>query len=1269
MAAKTAVGKGVALSQPAAGTIKMGAPDTSTVGIAPSKKSKKSNDAIDRKESSPASEIVSIADFNRTFGAAGQGRAERTPYGLYYGALDSVHSITTEDVSYVISKALENDSAGEWGTIKTTVEADVADADDLVTDLATFLNSLERAELALDFGRSADEDTQNAAEEYLDSKLSSVEVQAGERKFTAKDVLGSLYEDDSNVDCLRKMLSSLRETLTLENESAYKAFIDYASQSKRRVDLNPATLQQEFWDLMRPLGAEEGGVTALAAIGGEHLVACVEILSHILSLSSGIPRVKADTVSSKISLNTSDPGAIFNGTSAWARLEKTRKADGLPFRKTLAAAGSQSVLPALYMVQLDGDDRPIIPVELEDSSKGTKYRSGINALIRDPLLSGEISFAKLSSFVQAFEDSRQNIDTYLELMLGRCDPNNSLTPFGILKIIIKNFVDGLRLAAAEESQRYQLLLIKSGLKNPAVKQGNPEPDQYILRIAGRIKYHRLKNATSTTSGEEVASGPKLMTSKVSEGSESLKDDATPTTTQVEDKSGNNVVRTIRRFASASASSEDLAREIIEEIAVRSDDGPANRESILAAINEEQIQKKAYVMLKNLPDEYITDDFCKSVKKVTGATFTFGLLAEDYRRLYEETLSNIDELQKELESAVPYKGVDTVESYFEECQSMTDGTVMSTIVSAYDEIVNAALARIPSDEKIVDSDGFTKFAGFDEFGLLSLIVECYIFLAHTMSMSAIVDNLYSPTGIRITSMTPTQITRYADDLNSIISDAEDSALFGSSAPSSASTYAWDAAKTCLDRQSRYQNILAFLSAYSSMLADSKDALIASINDLLAGDDRQAALNTPRGRKTLSNLTTQQIVYRRSLLDKYRPDVDYGYLPSRVRYSKFETEALDSLLMSSRFSSRTSENIRLMFIGIPDGVVNNNKRYIDENIGEVNRTGMLEVIIHRNDHELDDLIFKEKVYLFDPQLYLTPGAFDDFTTTRKGGANDALLSIAKLAKFTMYDRDTKEVLQYSSLSSHPRYSQLTASQVEQIAKNTVISYLIETYIYKLTGAIFDETLTLRIDDSTSEAGRAALSTTAGLGLPDLILPAADKIASIFGSDGEVNFLKSDNTLSTGDKELIAALTSSYLMRNDTLVNRVLLPSKFDRAVAVAIDLDDFEVDTAESIKRNGAAASLMLQSLIKQGLLIQDGETAKITPRDPLTGGFSIGSVSCQFSPHTASNESGTLLRVTKEALSLKSTSSNLTKLSSTLSVKNNSSSSRSTKKATNITLKV
>lgn len=1264
MAVKSAIGKGITLSQPSVGTMRNFAPDTSTVGLSPSKKSKKSNGAIERKESSPASEIISIIDFNRAFDAAGQNRVERTPYGLYYAALDSVHSITTEDVSYVISKALENDSSGEWETLRSSVETNTSDADDLVSDLAAFLNSIERAEAALDFGRSVDEDLQSLAEEYLDSKLKSVETPASERKFEAKDILGSLYEDDSNIDSLRKMLSSLRETLTLENESSYKDFLDYASQSKRRIDLNPDTSTSEtmLWYRTQSLSDDVA----------KRMVACAEILSQIFSISSGIPRVQSDTVSGKISLNVSDPGAIFNGTSAWARLGKTTKADALPFRKTLAAAGPPSILPALYMLQVDGGDAPIIPVELEDSSKGAKYKSGSNALIRDPLLNGELSFSKLSSFVRAFEESRQNIDTYLELILGRCDPNNQLTPFEILKIIIKNFADGLKLAAAGGSSRYQLLLLNSARKVIQTATFNGLTvnaygiDHSALRIAGRVKHYQLKNTTSSTgNNEEAVSSTKLSTTKVSSGSESLKDDATVTTTQVEDKSGNQAERTIRRSASASPSAEELADIIIQKLATVSNDGPGNADSINAALEEERQLKSVYAFLKQFPDEILTSDIFSQVFEIYGATaFETGKTQQYYINKFAETVSNIKELEDSLrQGTVEYTPIDTIKTYFEECQTATDGTLMSTIVSAYNDVVNAALDRIPSGERIVGSDGFTRFLGLDEFGLMSLIIECYVVLASQLSMSSTVDNYGSPTGMNISSITGTMISQYADNLNSIISDAEDSALLNSTAPSKVSTPAWNAMKICLDRQSRYQNILAFLSAYSSILSDSKDTLLTSINDLLTGDNRQAALNTPTGREMLSSLTTQQIVYRRSLLDKYRPDASYGYLPARTRYSKFETEALNSLLTSPQFSSRSSENIRTIFVGVPVGVVNNTKRYVDENIGNVRRTGMLEIIMHRKDHELDDLIFKEKVYLCDPQLYLSPGAFDDFATTRKGGERDVILSIAKRAKFTLYDRDTKEVLQYANMAGHARYSQLSSSQIEQIAKNTVVSYLMETYIYKLTGAIFDEALTLRIDDSTSEAGRAALNTIAGLGLPDLVLPTAEQLNAIFGGDGEVNFTRSSDQLSTGDKELIAALTSSYLMRNDTLVNRVLLPSKFDRVLAVALDPDDFEVDKIESINKNGETASRMLQSLVKQGLIIDNGNSLRVSSRDPLAGGFSIGSISCQFSPHTSSNEDGTLLRITKEFSAARSAlspgSMNVSKASK---AKNNSSSSRAVRKS-------
>jgi hypothetical protein len=326
-------------------------------------------------------------------------------------------------------------------------------------------------------------------------------------------------------------------------------------------------------------------------------------------------------------------------------------------------------------------------------------------------------------------------------------------------------------------------------------------------------------------------------------------------------------------------------------------------------------------------------------------------------------------------------------------------------------------------------------------------------------------------------------------------------------------------------------------------------------------------------------------------------------------------------------------------------------------------MLEVVVGRKDHELDDLLFKEKIFLFDPQLFVSPDCFSDFSSQKRSSDPDAALSIAKRIKFLLCDRDSSSLLSYNDLKSNPRYSSLSSKQFDEIVKNTTLSYLMETYTFKLCGMLADEIISLEIDDSTSQAGIAALVSLAGLNLPDLVLPTAAQINASFGSDGEVDISKFVDGMTTGDKELLAGLTSSFLMRNDTLTDRVLLRSKFDRVMSVVIDPDDFEIDRAESVKQNGAAARAMLQSLAKQGMIIQSGSSMKLRPRDPLSGGFSIGSVYCQFMPHTVSSEPGTLLRMSKQSLGARLSRSNSVGLTSK-KMTSKATTKKSTKSITN-----
>ena len=120
----------------------------------------------------------------------------------------------------------------------------------------------------------------------------------------------------------------------------------------------------------------------------------------------------------------------------------------------------------------------------------------------------------------------------------------------------------------------------------------------------------------------------------------------------------------------------------------------------------------------------------------------------------------------------------------------------------------------------------------------------------------------------------------------------------------------------------------------------------------------------------------------------------------------------------------------------------------------------------------------------------------------------------------------------------------------------------------------------------------------------------------------------------------------------IDRLIVASAFDRIFAVCVDPDDFEIDQQQSIKENGALAKTMIASLTKQGLIFQKSGSTYFRPRDPLAGGFSIGSVSSQFVPHTIGKESGALLQDAKDAFN---TDTSSLKLATTKT--NNSSSTK------------
>ena len=1200
MPAKTAIGKSSKVTTPAIGTLKRTSPAIPGLISTRSKLVNSRSESTNRTESSLPTEIVALIDFNRVYGDA----SHLTRYGEYFAALNSIHSITTEDVKYVVDKSIENDSAGLWGSLKDGVDKSVADADDFVEDLANLLDKVERAEISLDVNRSNDADLQAAAIEYLQPKLKKYEQPAENRSYQTRDfyALASMWGGEQS---LQSLLTDIRYSITRENHPEYKTQIIDTLSQKKSNDLNKSDLS-EHWEILG----------RVATTPSERLVAFATSLSQVISLSVGVERLRSDSLSSRIAFDPNNLSAIFEGT---------KRGDAIPFVGKLSSKIGPSVV-SLSLLQFNSrNGKTVVPTALHDPSH-EKFTSGPTTMVRDALLQGDYEFSDFSDYCTQFENNRSDIERYTELLIGQCDTSNSLTPIEVMRTAVKHFVKALGIAESDDRAQYELMVLKKAVGRPTLKQ-------QILRSAGRTKYYQLiSNISSSPNGDESSYNTSLSTSKTSKG-EALEDDAEATTTQIEDKSPKTPTRIVERLASMSPTSTDMAESMYDILLNTAIDGPPSKQEINAKIKKlnEDLKKYNIDLIAviaaaglSLAGGVVAGVFTFGAGAVAGAAaYEASLVAISYfQSKIEQTKARIESWTSKLTNAPKYDKKDTISKYLHDISMTPDGTVISSLVNAYNEILNSAVSKLPEGRTMTLADGTTRFGNFDEFGLMSLLVEMFVLMSSSIDASISKD---SRGNMLIIGLDGGTIRSMKLDLSSLIPESEELTIDSISCDDAPDVKA--AMSSLYDDIKKYQNRQAFLSAYSSVLKRSKDDLVAGVKDLLGSPGRRNRLDNEPGRKLMSTISSQQVIYRRYLLDKYRPDPGAGYLPSCVVYSENDDIALKKLIASARFSSRKSENTRIAFVAVPIGTISDSIPYVNEDLGDVNYSGFLELSVRKKDEELDDLIFKDLTYLFDQSLYAIPGSLLPLKTTKRQVNADAALELAKQCRYRLYSKSGFEDLSYQQLRNHPRYAKLNSQKKDEIAKNAITSYLLELYTFKVTGAVFDESISLDLDDSVSAAGQSALISTSRIQIADLKLPNESQINGLF-SNGEMDFSFNDGILTSGDKELISSLTDSYLMKSETPIDRLTATPAFDRIFAVAFDPDDFAIDKSQTVKSYGSIGSAMIKSLQQANLLVEEGGVMRVIPREPQSGGFSIASFTCQFVPHTLNSNGDSILKLLK-----------------------------------------
>lgn len=997
----------------------------------------------------------------------------------YLKIIESLELLKIRDVTHIVSRALEEDPAGSWSSLKSSTENDLVVAKKFVEDLNTFLASLETLINALDI-KSLKKNFEEKFRDFLTGKLDSSLTSPEARSTLISDIISFPIDNLSSSEIILLLFRELRTRSTIFNGGYGKAAFELASLIGQTRPYDPNLPGNYPWEVISRI-AQSNDLS--------ELLLCVHALSNVLNLSAGLSRAKSVQSETGLSVSTiADADKIFDGV----KITSVRKINDTTTQvisdNSLYDKKIEQLTHALKIARYDKlDGTKVIPGSL---SSGENYSSGEQALVRDPIAVGNLTFDELGLYNEQLESSISQLQKVTESLVGFLDIQNGLTPSAVFKRILEGFIDALALADQNSINKYQLISLQAAASDePTAKDRNgneiskDEFRQYILRCLGSIEYNRIKSNIPTGTGSESFSTT-TTTTKTSENSEVIKDDATVKTVQ------STVRSTAYNGESGSISTRSIAR---------------------AASDNSGVDEKA-------------DNFTKVAISKRGNVRSIG----GYNKETPALVSSYDYPDQ--------FGVDVADhpySYYRESWE-AENTIFSLMVDIYEDLVEKCKSSIPDGYTITGADGYTVYGKMDEYSIMSLIVKSF------SSICAAIFPINLGLLVEKTSEGGYWHAKFKFNfggsvLSSAISNIR-SIISSNASDSPVNSVSLDFNETRKYVET-YQNVYAFLDSYSKNLKDCRKLVITNFaeiaNDLSFSSDESRLI-------ALSEITPHGIAVRRALLRKWEPIKDAGYLPRVFT----EVSPVMSYLRDLRASSipnciaaeayNSLQNMRVLHIGIPKMTVTGQA---------TDRSDFIKITVNKIDyryHEPDT--FKEKEYVFDPALFMgSLGVRADDSST----------------EYYIFDRNGSSG-PYSYVDALSRYRQLNPDINEEILKQLLLnaynSSIIEKYHYYTSGMILDESTSIGGDASVSATGLNAMRALADLKLTDVVLPPGVLISNAF-SDGYIDFGETISGLSTAKKEILSNLSSSYLVRNSKLLDRIARSFDHDRVFLIPIDPDTF------------------------------------------------------------------------------------------------------------------
>jgi hypothetical protein len=310
-------------------------------------------------------------------------------------------------------------------------------------------------------------------------------------------------------------------------------------------------------------------------------------------------------------------------------------------------------------------------------------------------------------------------------------------------------------------------------------------------------------------------------------------------------------------------------------------------------------------------------------------------------------------------------------------------------------------------------------------------------------------------------------------------------------------------------------------------------------------------------------------------------------------KDEYFSLISLLSGEFYTNMLAKlRLKLFAIGIPAGFSEKlidriNKSNINNSNYKSFENDVISINVYKKNVENDDIVYYPQKFYFDLSLY--PKEINNLNINPKMSF-ERLLNKFSLYDFSILGKNFENIIDLSNINQSDKYSFLTKEEKKSMFENHIVSNLLQTYIYLLTGISFSEEVfpTIPYDEFN-------LATTTTNQNTELLLRAYFKAIMNFDYPSQNNMLSALTDPAIPDSvkdDMQLLLYGTNMLRPNLILSKVLETKKFDRILIIPVNIDNFGINVNQTSQTTGGKRFVSKNSYQKKLTKIKIGNNELI-----------------------------------------------------------------------------